>query len=254
MATTFNVCLVSGKYASFKSVNVYHCLFRPFECTYVTVFYFYGNKYPITVMTTIKTVSIESFTVVLLSSLLNPFQSVHVSDLSFCHRVAGILSKQHILPVPKPILWENQWSCHGIPASPIVANIYMKAFEFRAINTALSPQGSGGGMLMTLLWFNISHTRRGFSNASTQWILPSSSLWKKLELMWSIPFLDILVTTQTDGTFTTKVYRKLTQINLYLQWDSHDNHAANTVWSTPSYTGPVPYVLHHSYSLVNYNT
>ena len=43
----------------------------------------------------------------------------------------------------------------------------------------------------------------------------------------SIPFLDILVIPQTDGTFTTKVYRKPTHTDLYLQWDSHHNLAAN---------------------------
>ena len=34
------------------------------------------------------------------------------------------------------------------PVSPIVANIYMEAFEDRAISTALHPQGYGKGMLM----------------------------------------------------------------------------------------------------------
>ena len=39
----------------------------------------------------------------------------------------------------------------GSPVNPIVANIYMKAFENRAISTALHPQGYGRGMLMILL-------------------------------------------------------------------------------------------------------
>ena len=39
----------------------------------------------------------------------------------------------------------------GSPVGPIVANIYMETFEHRAINIALSPQGSGGGVLMTHL-------------------------------------------------------------------------------------------------------
>ena len=40
-----------------------------------------------------------------------------------------------------------------------------------------------------------------------------------------IPFLDTLVTPQTDGTFTTGVYRKSTCTDLYLQWDSHHSLA-----------------------------
>ena len=41
-----------------------------------------------------------------------------------------------------------------------------------------------------------------------------------------IPFLNILVTPQTNGTFTTKVHRKPTHTDLYLQWDSHHNLTA----------------------------
>ena len=36
----------------------------------------------------------------------------------------------------------------GSPVSPIVANIYMEAFENRTISTAQHPQGYGRGMLM----------------------------------------------------------------------------------------------------------
>ena len=43
------------------------------------------------------------------------------------------------------------------------------------------------------------------------------------------PFLDILVTPQSDGTFTTKVYRKTTHTDLYLQWDS--NHSLASKYS-----------------------
>ena len=36
----------------------------------------------------------------------------------------------------------------GSPVSHIVANIFIKTFENRAISTALHPQGYGRGMLM----------------------------------------------------------------------------------------------------------
>ena len=60
-----------------------------------------------------------------------------------------------------------------------------------------------------------------------------------------IPILDILVPPQSDGTFTTKVPRKPTYTDPYLQWDSHHNlaakhsvintltHRARTICSTP---------------------
>ena len=61
----------------------------------------------------------------------------------------------------------------------------------------------------------------------------------------SIPFLDILITPKADGTLTTKVYRKPTHTDQYLQWDSNQDlaskysvintltHRARTLCSTP---------------------
>ena len=42
----------------------------------------------------------------------------------------------------------------------------------------------------------------------------------------SIPFLDTLVTPCPDGSLSTRVYRKPTHTDLYLQWDSHHTIAA----------------------------
>ena len=61
----------------------------------------------------------------------------------------------------------------------------------------------------------------------------------------SMPFLDILVTPEEDGSLKTSVFRKTTHTDLYLQWDSHHTipskysvagtlyHRASTVCSTP---------------------
>ena len=37
----------------------------------------------------------------------------------------------------------------------------------------------------------------------------------------SMPFLDILITSEEEGSLSTSVYRKPTHTDLYLQWDSH---------------------------------
>ena len=42
----------------------------------------------------------------------------------------------------------------------------------------------------------------------------------------SIPLLDLLITHKADGTLTTKVYRKPTLTDQYLQWDSNHNLAS----------------------------
>ena len=47
-----------------------------------------------------------------------------------------------------------------------------------------------------------------------------------------MPFLDILVTPEQDGSLSTTVYRKPTHTDLYLQWDSH-----NTISSKYSVVG-----------------
>ena len=61
-----------------------------------------------------------------------------------------------------------------------------------------------------------------------------------------MPFLDILVTPEEDGSLKTSVFRKATHTDLYLQWDSHHTipsknsvagtlyHRASTVCSTPN--------------------
>ena len=45
----------------------------------------------------------------------------------------------------------------------------------------------------------------------------------------SISFLDMIITLQADGTFTTGVYRKPTHADLYLPWDTHHNFASKYI-------------------------
>ena len=52
----------------------------------------------------------------------------------------------------------------------------------------------------------------------------------------SMPFLDILITPNDDGSLQTSVYKKCTHTDLYLQWDSH-----HTITSKYSVVG----TLHH---------
>ena len=56
-----------------------------------------------------------------------------------------------------------------------------------------------------------------------------NSLWKTAEVMGPCLILDTLVAPNTDGSLSTKVYRKPTHTDLYLQWDSH--HTIATKYS-----------------------
>ena len=61
----------------------------------------------------------------------------------------------------------------------------------------------------------------------------------------SIPFLDIFIIPDEEGSLKTTVYRKLTHTDMYLQWDSNHtvsskysvvgslHHRAKTVFSSP---------------------
>ena len=61
------------------------------------------------------------------------------TELPNRNRAAGALSKQQILPVSKLTFEHTKGTATGSPVSPIMANIYMEAFEHRTINTVLNP-------------------------------------------------------------------------------------------------------------------
>ena len=117
----------------------------------------------------------------------------------------------------------------GSPLSPIVANIFMENFEEEALATAPHPPS---------LWkryvddtFVIQEEK--YKNVFFQHI---NSLEDNIKFTaettkadGSLPFLDTLVTPRSDGSLETKVYRKTTHTNQYLQWDSH--HAINNKYS-----------------------
>ena len=114
----------------------------------------------------------------------------------------------------------------GLPVSQIVANIYMEAFEHRAITTALNPQKTWRRHADdTFVIQHQSHMEKFFKHINT--VDPSIHFTvEEAGPDGYISFLDIIITHWTDGTFTTKVNRKPTHTDLYLKWDSHYNLAS----------------------------
>ena len=114
----------------------------------------------------------------------------------------------------------------GSPLSPIIANLYMEAFEKQAISTAPHP---------TTFWRRfvddtfviIQKTQKDSFFQHINNIDEKIQFTKEASRGdGSMPFLDTLVTTNEDDSLNTKVYRKPTHTDLYLQWDSHHSIAA----------------------------
>ena len=109
----------------------------------------------------------------------------------------------------------------GSPLSPIVANLYMEAFESRALETAiLKPKlwlryvddifavwGYGEEPLNTL------HDHLNSQHPAIQFTIEQ-------EVDGRIPFLDILV-ERKDTSVHTSVFRKKTHTDRYINFNSH---------------------------------
>ena len=133
----------------------------------------------------------------------------------------------------------------GSPISPIVANIFMEAFEKKAIETALHPPRIWKRYVHdTFVLQDQAHKEEFLQHINTVDHSIQFTLEKAKE-DGSIPFLDTIIRLEADGTFTIGVYRKPIHTDLYLPWDSNHNisakysvintltHRALTICSTP---------------------
>ena len=140
---------------------------------------------------------------------------------------------------------QTEGAAMGSPISPLVANLFMEEIEVQAISTSTTPP---------ILWkryvddtFTIikKNNRDSFLQHLNS-IHPNINFTcEEVREDGSMPFLDILVTLEEDGSVKTSVFRKTTHTDLYLQWDSHHTilskysvagtlyHRAATVYSTP---------------------
>ena len=161
-----------------------------------------------------------------------------ISLLEFCLRSTYFTFQDRLYE-------QEEGAAMGSPISPIVADLFMENFEKRAIESSPHPP---------CFW------RRFVDDTFT--IIYTAHKERFLEHLNSIDdhihftsedtrpdgymtFLDILITPEQDGSLSTTVYRKPTQTDLYLQWDSHHTvsakysvvgtlyHRAETICSSP---------------------
>ena len=124
----------------------------------------------------------------------------------------------------------------GSPISPIVANLYMKDLETKAIQSAQNPPSFWRRFVDDTLTIMKSSQIESFLhnlNSIDHYILFTK---EDSRPDGSMPFLDNLITPREDCSLSTTVYRKPTHTNLYLKWDS--NHTITSKYSVVS-------TLHH---------
>ena len=117
----------------------------------------------------------------------------------------------------------------GSPLSPIIAHIFMEDFEAKALSSAPHPLSLWKSFVDdTFVVIKSAYKEEFFNhiNCIEEGIQFTAENTRADGFM---PFLDTLVTPQADGCLLTTVYRKPTQTNQYLQWDSH--HQLNIVSS-----------------------
>ena len=140
---------------------------------------------------------------------------------------------------------QTKGAAMGSPISPIIANIFMEAFEQRALATALHPPRVWKRYVDdTLVVQQQKYQQEFLQHINT--VDPSIQFTvEEAKEDGSIPFLDTIIRPEEDGKFTIGVYRKPTHTDLYLPWDSNHNidakysvintltHRAHTICSTP---------------------
>ena len=118
----------------------------------------------------------------------------------------------------------------GSPLSPIVANIFMEHFEQQALASAPHPLWKRY-VDDTFVILKTTYKEEFFHHINS---IDSHIKFTAEDTRedGSLPFLDILITPNNDGSLQTKVYRKPTHTSQYLKWDSH--HAISNKYSVIS--------------------
>ena len=140
-------------------------------------------------------------------------------------RLARVLLVQYLFLVPMSILWANPGGSHGISCELCAGQFMYGDFWGQSpINSSGPPRWwkRFGDDIFVILKQDKKEQFLQYIYSVDQAIQFTIEEQKQ---DGSMPFLDILVTPQEYGTLTTRVYRKPTHKDQYLQWDSHHNLA-----------------------------
>ena len=140
---------------------------------------------------------------------------------------------------------QTEGAAMGSPISPLVANLFMEDLEVQAIRTSTTPPTLWKRFVDDTFTIIKKNNRDSFLQHLNSIHPKIKFTCEEVREDGSMPFLDILITPEEDGSLKTSVFRKTTCTDLYLQWDSHHTipskysvagslyHRATTVCSNP---------------------
>ena len=132
----------------------------------------------------------------------------------------------------------------GSPISPIVANVFMEAFEKKAIETPLPPPRIWKRYVDdTFVLQDQAHKEEFLQHINT--VDPSIQFTvEEAKEDGSIPFLDTIIRPEADGTFTIGVYRKPTHISAKYSVINTLTHRTLPICSTPDLAEELQHLEH----------
>ena len=126
-----------------------------------------------------------------------------------------------------------QGAAMGSPIRPLIANLFMEEFEVKALNSCPYPP---------YLWLRFVDDTFVITKAEHRQPLLQHINNQDPHIQFTIeeptqkgtlPFLDTLVTIESNNTFSTSVDRKPTHTDQYLHWDSnHHITSKQSVYNT----------------------
>ena len=146
-----------------------------------------------------------------------PFKNHHES--SPYHQPTGVLLKNHLFPVSGQVLWTNPRSSHGVShhphsGQPLHGGLWGKGHQH-------CPPKMWKGYVDDTCVILDSARKEEFSKHINSIDPHIQFTSEDAKPDGSIPFLDIMVMPQPDGSLETAVYRKPTHTDMYLHWDSY---------------------------------